>query len=80
MTAPVVAKWRQAQPIPGSRPVVTAAADGSARAILSGGETTVTVAEPDGRGGRNLEYLLGLAIALILVSLFYQRFVFKKNQ
>lgn len=40
------------------------AADGSARAILSGGETTVTVAEPDGRGGRNLEYLLGLAIAL----------------
>jgi glycerate 2-kinase len=40
------------------------AADGQARAILSGGETTVTVVNPDGRGGRNLEYLLGLAIAL----------------
>lgn len=40
------------------------AADGRARAILSGGETTVTVVNPDGRGGRNLEYLLGLAIAL----------------
>jgi hydroxypyruvate reductase len=34
------------------------------RAILSGGETTVTVRQPGGRGGRNLEYLLGLAIAL----------------
>ena len=34
------------------------------RVILSGGETTVTVANPAGRGGRNLEYLLGLAIAL----------------
>ena len=32
--------------------------------ILSGGETTVTVTHPDGRGGRNLEYLLGLTIAL----------------
>jgi glycerate 2-kinase len=32
--------------------------------ILSGGECRVTVANPDGRGGRNLEYLLGLAIAL----------------
>jgi hydroxypyruvate reductase len=32
--------------------------------ILSGGETTVRVTNPDGRGGRNLEYLLGLAIAL----------------
>jgi hydroxypyruvate reductase len=38
--------------------------DGQRRVILSGGETTVTVANPDGRGGRNLEYLLGLAIAL----------------
>jgi hydroxypyruvate reductase len=40
------------------------AADGAARAIISGGETTVTVVNPNGRGGRNLEYLLGLAIAL----------------
>jgi glycerate 2-kinase len=38
--------------------------DGKARAIISGGETTVAVHNPDGRGGRNLEYLLGLAIAL----------------
>jgi hydroxypyruvate reductase len=40
------------------------ATDGIARAIVSGGETTVTVVNPAGRGGRNLEYLLGLAIAL----------------
>ena len=40
------------------------AAEGTARVILSGGETTVTVANPAGRGGRNLEYLLGAAIAL----------------
>ena len=32
--------------------------------ILSGGETTVTVDGPAGRGGRNCEYLLALAIAL----------------
>ncbi len=32
--------------------------------ILSGGETTVRVINHSGRGGRNLEYLLGLAIAL----------------
>ena len=32
-------------------------------AIISGGETTVTV-KGDGRGGRNAEYLLGLAIEL----------------
>ncbi|HET6970073.1 MAG TPA: DUF4147 domain-containing protein, partial [Phenylobacterium sp.] len=38
--------------------------DGSRRAIISGGETTVTVVNKAGRGGRNLEYLLGLAIAL----------------
>ena len=31
--------------------------------FLSGGETTVTV-KGDGRGGRNVEYLLGLALAL----------------
>ncbi|MBN8815244.1 MAG: glycerate kinase [Sphingomonas sp.] len=40
------------------------AADSSRRAIISGGETTVTVVNPHGRGGRNLEYLLGMAIAL----------------
>jgi hydroxypyruvate reductase len=33
-------------------------------AILSGGETTVVVRNPNGRGGRNSEYLLALAIAL----------------
>jgi len=32
--------------------------------ILSGGETTVTVTGKGGRGGRNAEYLLGLALAL----------------
>ena len=40
------------------------AKDGTRRAIISGGETTVTVANKAGRGGRNLEYCLGLAIAL----------------
>lgn len=40
------------------------ARDGQARAVISGGETTVTVVNKAGRGGRNLEYLLGLAIAL----------------
>jgi len=40
------------------------AADGQPRAIISGGETTVTVVNRSGHGGRNLEYLLGLAIAL----------------
>jgi glycerate 2-kinase len=38
--------------------------EGVRRAIISGGETTVTVVNPAGRGGRNLEYLLALAIAL----------------
>jgi hydroxypyruvate reductase len=32
--------------------------------LLSGGETTVTLGEADGRGGRNTEYLLALALAL----------------
>ena len=32
--------------------------------LLSGGETTVTVAGPAGKGGRNTEFLLGLALAL----------------
>ena len=31
---------------------------------VSGGETTVTIARPGGRGGRNCEYLLALALAL----------------
>ena len=39
-------------------------ADGVRRVIISGGETTVTVINKAGRGGRNLEYLLALAIAL----------------
>lgn len=33
-------------------------------ALLSGGETTVVVRNPQGRGGRNAEYLLSLALAL----------------
>ena len=40
------------------------AEDGQRRALLSGGETTVSVTSLDGRGGPNLEYLLALAIAL----------------
>lgn len=40
------------------------AGHGGRHALLSGGETTVTVRASRGRGGRNLEYLLGLAIAL----------------
>lgn len=40
------------------------AASGERRVIISGGETTVSVVNAAGRGGRNLEYLLGLAIAL----------------
>jgi hydroxypyruvate reductase len=39
-------------------------ADGGRRAIISGGEATVTVADPQGRGGRNLEYALALALGL----------------
>lgn len=33
-------------------------------AVISGGETTVRVTQADGRGGRNGEYLLALALAL----------------
>lgn len=40
------------------------AGDGLPRIILSGGEATVRVTNAQGRGGRNLEYLLGLAVAL----------------
>lgn len=40
------------------------AKDNRGHVIISGGETTVTVTNRTGRGGRNLEYLLGLAIAL----------------
>ncbi|MFQ3622058.1 MAG: glycerate kinase, partial [Acetobacteraceae bacterium] len=32
--------------------------------LLSGGETTVTIRGPSGRGGRNTAFLLGLALAL----------------
>lgn len=39
------------------------AAAGVSTVLLSGGETTVTV-RGNGRGGRNVEYLLGLALAL----------------
>jgi len=34
-------------------------------ALISGGETTVTVAASGGRGGRNAEYALGLALGLV---------------
>lgn len=37
---------------------------GDRHAIVSGGETSVTVSGSGGRGGRNLEYALGLALAL----------------
>jgi hydroxypyruvate reductase len=40
------------------------ARNGQQHIILSGGEAFVRVANPNGRGGRNLEYLLGLALAL----------------
>ena len=40
------------------------ARSGGRRAIISGGETRVKVRGIGGRGGRNLEYALGLAIAL----------------
>ncbi|MEE2691820.1 MAG: glycerate kinase [Pseudomonadota bacterium] len=40
------------------------AAQGEKRLILSGGETTVAVRNRNGRGGRNLEYLLSLAVHL----------------
>lgn len=37
---------------------------GPGRVLLAGGETTVTIRETSGRGGRNLEFALGAAIAL----------------
>jgi hydroxypyruvate reductase len=40
------------------------AAAGAKAALLSGGETGVVLSRSTGRGGRNLEYLLALAIAL----------------
>ena len=40
------------------------ARDGGPMLLLSGGETTVTVTTAGGRGGRNAEYLLALALAL----------------
>jgi hydroxypyruvate reductase len=46
-----------------ARLALRAAASGRRTAIVSGGETTVTV-RGQGRGGRNCEYLLALAVAL----------------
>jgi glycerate 2-kinase len=40
------------------------AARGGRHAIISGGETSVAMVGSAGRGGRNLEYALGLALAL----------------
>jgi hydroxypyruvate reductase len=40
------------------------AAAGAQVALITGGETTVAVRNPAGRGGRNTEYLLTLALAL----------------
>jgi hydroxypyruvate reductase len=40
------------------------AGKGGRYALLSGGETTVVVRNPSGRGGRNTEYLISLALAL----------------
>jgi len=40
------------------------AGSGTPVAILSGGETRVVLGDADGRGGRNLEYLAGLALEL----------------
>jgi len=39
-------------------------AGGGRHALISGGETTVRVMNPDGRGGRNTEYALALALDL----------------
>ncbi len=48
-----------------ARMAVRLAQEGRRCAILSGGETTVTLGDsPPGHGGRNTEYLLALAIAL----------------
>ncbi len=41
-----------------------AATSGTRVALLSGGETRVVISDKEGRGGRNLEYLAGLALAL----------------
>jgi len=38
--------------------------NGERIAMISGGELTVTVTNPDGRGGPNLEYLTGLMLSL----------------
>lgn len=43
---------------------VRLARQGGRHAIISGGETSVTVVATGGRGGRNVEYALGLALAL----------------
>ena len=48
---------------PDSAPGLTHARPGARTVLLSGGETTVTV-RGSGRGGRNAEFLLALAVAL----------------
>ena len=40
-------------------------------ALLSGGETTVTVRNPSGHGGRNAEYLLALGLAMARAENFW---------
>jgi hydroxypyruvate reductase len=45
-------------------PVAAAVAAGERRAFVSGGEATVLVRNPAGRGGRNTAWLLALALAL----------------
>lgn len=47
-----------------ARKALALAESGARAAILSGGECTVVVRNRQGRGGRNLEYLLALAISL----------------
>lgn len=44
---------------------------GSPVALLSGGETTVTVRNPHARGGRNTEYLLALGLAMARADNFW---------
>ncbi|HEX5419972.1 MAG TPA: DUF4147 domain-containing protein [Gammaproteobacteria bacterium] len=43
---------------------LAARSQGNKTALLSGGETRVVLGEKSGRGGRNLEYLAGLALGL----------------
>jgi len=47
-----------------ARRALSLKAAGGRHLLLSGGELTVTVRSPEGRGGPNLEYLAGLALEL----------------